>query len=444
MARRRPLPAWGDVTDLTHDGRGVTSADGKRVFVHDALPGERIEYQVVKRRRNYEEALPLTIENPAPERVEPRCPVFGRCGGCSLQHLEHEAQLEHKQRQLRENLQRIGQLGDVDLAEPIVASPWAYRRRARLGVKNVYGKGRVLVGFRERMKPYIVDMRHCDVLDPSLANLPTELSELVATLDAAARLPQVEVSAADNQIALVFRFLDAPSMADLGRLAAFQSAGPYTVWLQTGGPDTVAPLAAFHAPVADPGLLHYELASHRIRLSFRPTDFVQINAAVNTALVDHAIDALDLDASQHVLDLYCGIGNFTLPIARQAAAVSGVEGSADLTQRATDNAIANGIDNAFFSSQDLEQISGNEPWLATGFRRVLLDPARAGAATLMPILGKYRPARVVYVSCHPGTLARDLGVLVNDFGFRLVEARIADMFPHTAHVESVAVLDGPP
>ncbi|MEM8982190.1 MAG: 23S rRNA (uracil(1939)-C(5))-methyltransferase RlmD [Pseudomonadota bacterium] len=443
MARRRPQPAWGDVTDLTHDGRGVASADGKRVFIHDTLPGEHVEYQIVKRRRSYDEALPLTIENPSAQRVSPRCDVFGRCGGCSLQHVEHDTQLELKQRQLRENLHRIGRLGDIELAAPIVGPAWGYRRRARLGVKNVYAKGRVLVGFRERMKPFIVDMGRCDVLTPALTDLPTELADLIETLDASTRIPQVEVSAADNQIALVFRFLDAPSAADLDRLAGFQATKPYTVWLQTGGPDTIVPLAAFQADVADPGLLNYRFDRHDVSLSFRPADFVQINAAVNAALVDHAIDALALDASHTVLDLFCGIGNFTLPIARQVEAVYGVEGSTELTDRASKNAIANGITNAFFSAQDLDQISGHESWLQSGFSRVLLDPARAGAANLMPFLGKYRPDRVVYVSCHPGTLARDLGVLVNDFGFRLVEARIADMFPHTAHVESVAVLDGP-
>lgn len=441
VAKRRPEPQVGEIVDLTHDGRGVTALGGKRVFVHDALAGEVVNYQIVKRRRNYDEAVVLDVASRAAERVEPRCPVFGVCGGCTLQHLEHEAQLAHKQRVLIENLRRIGELSEIPLSKPIRGPVWQYRRRARLGVKQVFGKGRVLVGFRERSKPYIADMQACAVLEPALERLPHELATLIDTMDAKARLPQVEVTAADRTTALVFRILDPLTDADRDRLVAFQQAHGYDVWLQTGGPDTLAPLAAIDERLDSPQPLDYRLDAFDLTLAFQPNDFIQINRQINDRLVVEAIDALQIAPTHRVLDLFCGIGNFTLPIATRAAHVVGVEGAAALTDRARDNARDNSLENVEFVTADLETVDGTEAWLQTPFDRVLLDPARAGAGAMMPLLGKIQPGRIVYVSCHPGTLARDLGALVANFGYRLTDIRIADMFPHTAHVETLAVLE---
>ena len=443
MARRRPEPARGDIVDLTHDGRGVAMAAGKRVFVSDALAGERVDYQVVRKKRSYDEARTLAVVEPAAERVEPRCAVFGVCGGCTLQHLEHEAQLAHKQNVLVENLRRIGELTDIPLAAPLRGPVWHYRRRARLGVKSVHGKGRVLVGFRERGKPYITDMQRCEVLSEPLATLPGVLAELVDTLDARARLPQVEVTQADSATALVFRCLDDLSAADLDRLAAFHRASAYEVYLQTGGPDTVTPLAAHRADLGEPVPLTYRLPDFDLTFEFQPLDFIQINREINATLIRTAVEALDVSAESQILDLYCGIGNFSLPLARRGGTVIGVEGLASLTARASANAARNGLDNVRFETLDLDTVTGAEPWLGAPIDRVLLDPARAGAEAMMPLLGRLRPERIVYVSCHPGTLARDVGMLVRDAGYRLIEARIADMFPHTAHVETLAVLEAP-
>ncbi len=443
--RRRPEPRTGQIHDLTHDGRGVTEHDGKRVFVQGALPGESVRYQVVKQRRQYDEALSLEVGSPAPARVQPQCAVYGVCGGCSLQHLAPPAQLEHKQNVLVENLRRIGQLEDLPLAEPLTGPVWHYRRRARLGVKYVLAKERVLVGFRERLKPYIADMQACEILAEPVAQLPEQLAELIGGLSIRARLPQVEVAVGDNVTALVFRVLDAPSAADLDQFAAFQRDTGFRVCLQSGGPETIEALATTRTDLVDTaGQAEYRLDSVGITLGFEPTDFVQINRDINAALIDAALDGLALKDTDYVLDLFCGLGNFTLPIATRAQRVIGVEGVAALTERGRQNATRNGIANADFAAMDLTTVTGAESWLSPRPNKVLLDPARAGASEMMPVLGNLKPERVVYVSCHPGTLARDLGMLVNDFGFTLTRVGVADMFPHTAHVESIAVLEGPP
>lgn len=431
---RRAEPETATIAAATHDGRGIVAGEGKKVFVAGALAGERVRFLRRARRRNYDEAELLEVLEPSPERTVARCAVFGRCGGCSLQHVGPEAQRAIKFRALADNLERIGRVKPVRWLEPVAAEPWHYRRRARLAVKDVPAKGRVLVGFRERHAPFVTDMHRCEVLARPVDGLIAPLAELIAGLAVRARVPQVEVAVADNAVALVFRVLDPPGPADRDAFARFAARHGVQVWLQPGGLDSLEPLAP-----ADPAPLVYSLTAFGVTMTFAPTDFVQVNAAVNEAMVSRAVELLAPGPNDRVLDLFCGIGNFSLPLARRAGEVLGIEGEASLVTRARRNAEANGIGNVRFRTADLACVDGQEDWFRGPWQRVLLDPARTGADRIVTHMQRLGPERVVYVSCHPGTLARDAGVLVREQGYRLEAAGIVDMFPHTAHVESVAV-----
>ncbi|HNP34620.1 MAG TPA: 23S rRNA (uracil(1939)-C(5))-methyltransferase RlmD [Woeseiaceae bacterium] len=435
MARKRPEAEIGEIISVTHDGRGIVAGEGKKVFVAGALAGERVQFLRRKRKRNFDEAELLEVLDASKDRVQPKCAVFGRCGGCALQHISHERQLEIKFQSLKDALLRIGKVAPESWLEPITGQTWNYRRRARLAVKDVPAKGRVLVGFRERHAPFVTDMQRCEVLAEPMDALIAALSELIGTLSIRARLPQIEVAVADNATALVFRVLDPPSGADRTRLETFSRQHDVEVWLQAGGLDSLELL--------DIGLprekLHYALPDFDVEIEFSPVDFVQINAAVNRHMVAAAIDLLDPQPGDRVLDLYCGIGNFSLPLARRASEVLGLEGEPVLVERARQNAERNKLPNAKFGVADLSAVNGSEDWMRRTWDRVLLDPARDGAAQLVTQMRKLDPGRIVYVSCHPGTLARDAAVLVNELGYRLESAGIMDMFPHTAHVESMAI-----
>ncbi len=434
MARRkRRGPEEGVIGAATHDGRGIVDGEGKKVFVAGALSGERVRFQRRKQRRNFDEAELLEVLEPSDERVEPRCAVFGRCGGCALQHITPESQRNIKFQALKDNLSRIGQVEPDEWLEPMTGPEWHYRRRARLAVKDVPGKGRVLVGFRERHAPFITDMHRCEVLAEPLPDLFDPLSELIAGLSIRARLPQIEVAVADNDIALVFRVLDPPTDDDLESLRRFGSDHSLRIFLQPGGLDSVEELDG------DQGPLLYSLPDFAVEVAFEPVDFVQINAEINRRMVSSAIDWLEPAEGDRILDLFCGIGNFSLPLARRASSVLGIEGEASLVERARQNAERNGLENVEFACVDLAQIDGTEPWLKAGCDRLLLDPARSGAREVVERIQVLDPDRIVYVSCHPGTLARDAGILVNEKGYRLLAAGILDMFPHTAHVESIAI-----
>ncbi|MDJ0749292.1 MAG: 23S rRNA (uracil(1939)-C(5))-methyltransferase RlmD [Woeseiaceae bacterium] len=436
MARKkRREPETADITAVTHDGRGISAAKGKKVFVAGALEGETVTYVRRKFRRNCDEAELLEIHSASPDRIEARCAVFGRCGGCSLQHVTPEHQRRIKAQTLKDNLERIGQVTPRDWLPPMTGPEWHYRRRARLAVKDVKGKGRALVGFRERHAPFITDMHRCEVLVQPLDALIEDLSELIGGLSIRARLPQIEVAVAENAIALVFRVLDTPSDADIAAFRAFGVANGMRIYLQTGGLDSVRPV--FPDFVDEP--LYYTLPEFDIRVDFQPADFVQVNADINRRMVHFAVEQLNAGSDDRVLDLFCGIGNFSLPLARKAGTVLGVEGEASLVERAGSNAARNGLDNVTFRTADLSRIDGTEPWVREGWSRMLLDPARSGAAEVVTRMHLFGPRRIVYVSCHPGTLARDAGTLVNEQGYTLEAAGIIDMFPHTAHVESIAV-----
>ena len=435
MKRISVAPEEADIVDLSHEGHGVAKPDGKAVFVADALPGERVVLRRIGRRRNYDEAVLEQVLVASPDRVPAECPHFGVCGGCALQHLAPTAQLAFKQAQLLENLSRLGSVQPEHVLEPLTGPVWGYRRRARLGIKLVPRKGRVLVGFRERSAPYVADLHECRVLAPPAGSLMDPLAELVAGLSIAARVPQAEVAVTDDACALVLRVLDEPSADDLAKLRQFEAAHPVRFYLQSGGVETVRPLEQGQPP------LGYALPAFGLRLEFEPTDFIQVNGALNEAMVSRAVELLEIEPSHAVLDLFCGLGNFSLPLATRAREVVGVEGDAGLVARAAANARRNAIGNASFFAADLTADPGPASWAGRPYDCVLLDPPRAGAREILPLVGRSGARRVVYISCHPGSLARNAGLLVREHGFRLRAAGVMDMFPHTTHVEAVAVFE---
>ncbi len=429
-------PETASIESVTHDGKGIAAISGKKVFVAGALEGEEVRFRRRKKRRNFDEAELLEVLSASPRRIEPRCAVFGVCGGCSLQHVGDTDQHQIKQQALRDTLERIGKVEPDRWLPPIHDSPWNYRRRARLAVKDVAGKGRVLVGFRERHAPFITDMHRCEVLSPPVDALLDPLSEFIGGLSVRRRLPQIEVAVADNATSLVFRVLDAPTDSDLKRFKAFGEEHDMRIYLQTGGPDSISLLQ----PDGPLPPLSYSLPDFDIVIEFEATDFIQVNGAVNRRMVATALELLKPGTDDRILDLYCGIGNFSLPLARQCSHVLGVEGEQGLVARAKANAERNGISNCEFRCTDLSRIDGNEPWLRDNWTGLLLDPARSGALEVVRHIGRIDPSTIVYVSCHPGTLARDLSALVAEHGYRLEAAGIIDMFPHTGHVESIALL----
>jgi len=418
------------IDSLDAEGRGVArNPDGKVVFVEGALPGEEVDFQVLKKKMSHEFARATSVLQESAARVAPLCRHFGVCGGCASQHADARTQMAAKQRWLEENLARIGKV-QAETMLPILYGPdWRYRHRARLSVRRVPKKGGVLVGFREKRSTYVADMQECPVLPERVASLIPELKTLVEGLSINDRVPQIEVAVGDNAIVLVIRHLLPFLDADLEKLKAFQKTYQVHLWLQPGGPDTAAPLAEHE--------LYYAFPEFGVRIDFRPTDFTQVNFAVNRALVSRAVRLLDPRPGERVADLFCGLGNFSLPLARRGAQVIGFEGSKPLIERARANAAANGLV-AQFEVMDLfkQTIHSFGP-----FEKLLIDPPREGAVELVKSLPEAWPRRIVYVSCDPATLARDAGLLVHLKGFRLVSAGVVNMFPHTAHVESLAVFE---
>jgi 23S rRNA (uracil1939-C5)-methyltransferase len=438
-ARVAAAPEQGTVAALTHDGEGVVR-EGKTAFVGGALPGEVIRFKRVRSHRGHDEAQLLEVLEPSADRVAPRCAHFGVCGGCALQHLAADRQIEVKQQELRDALERVAKVSAQAWLPPLRGPQWGYRRRARLGARYVPKKGKVVVGFRERLAPYIAALEHCDVLSAPVGALIAPLSAMLTGLSTREWIPQIEVAVADNATALVFRVLRELPENDIAALRDFARQHSLRIYLQTGGLDSVAALDAGEGIAP----LRYALPEFDVAYEFAPTDFIQINASLNAAMVSQVVRLLELDSQSRVLDLYCGLGNFTLPLARRAGAVLGIEGDAALIARARHNAHMNGLTNAQFVAADLTQsLPLNAPYLAGGFSHVVLDPPRAGALDVMPTIAHLAPHKVAYISCHPGSLARDIAVLVHEFGFELRAAGVLDMFPHTAHVESLAVLTPP-
>ena len=435
MSRRKPIPTEPlelEILRLSPDGRGeARTEEGKAIFVSGALPGEHVRARIVKRHRRHDEARVVDVLQASPDRVEPTCAAFSFCGGCSLQHLDHAQQIASKQAALLEQLERIGAVKPKQVLPPVMGLQLGYRRTARIGVKHVDKRSEVLVGFREKHSSYIVDMQACPVLVPQVGEQIAALRTLIAGLEAKSRIAQIQVAAGDNATVLVLRNLDPLSDSDQRALAEFGQAQGLKIWLQPGNETTIAPLTE-HDRVA----LSYALPAFDLRMQFLPTDFVQVNASVNQQMIQQALDLLAPQAGERVLDLFCGLGNFTLPLARSGARVTGVEGDAGLVERARLNAEANGLEADFYVAnlfdQDLEA-----PWMRDHWDALLLDPPRSGAEQIVRQIHRLNPQRIVYVSCDPSTLARDAGIL-KEQGYRLVEAGILDMFPHTTHVESMA------
>jgi 23S rRNA (uracil1939-C5)-methyltransferase len=444
MSRRRkklPQPRTAVIESLSHDGRGICHIEGKVVFVHRALPGEEVRFRYCRTRSKYDEGDVLEVLKPSPLRVEPHCQHFGICGGCSQQHLGADAQITGKQERLLENLQKIGKVTPEHILPPLTAENWGYRRKARLGVQYMRREQVVRVGFRERSSSFLADLKRCEVLHPSVGERITELAKLIGSLSIKDRIPQVEVAVGDDNTALVFRHLDPLSGSDLERLTQLGQENKLMIFLQPGGPKTITRL--WPAPeVSDASTtLSYRLPDHNVELEFQPTDFTQVNAELNKKMIRQALMLLEPQAGDRVLDLFCGLGNFSLPLARKVGALVGVEGEAGLVDRARENADRNSIDNVEFHVADLNGDLAIEPWYGAGFDKLLLDPPRSGAQVVVSHLPNPLPSRIVYVSCDPATLARDAGILVNEQGYQLVSAGVMDMFPHTAHVESIALFE---
>ena len=435
------LPApTARVESLDHEGRGVAHVDGKAVFIEGALPRELVTYQPSRKKKNFETAKLLKILHASPERIAPRCSFYEICGGCVMQHVDPSLQVAAKQRVLEDNLARIGKVTPERILPPIYAAQWEYRHRARLYVNYVAKKGGVLVGFREKKSSYVADMHSCVVLAGGVGRLIDPLRKVMSTLDIRDRIPQIEVAVGHAVTALVLRLLEPLTASDESKLKAFADEYKIQWWVQVKGPDTAVPWYPL-----DAAELTYVLPEFGLELNFRPTEFTQVNHAVNRLMVKRAMDLLQPQTGEDIADLFCGLGNFSLPIAALGANVIGVEGSQSLVQRATDNAARNDLSHVsrFFAADlyaDQETAMKQIPTVS----KMLIDPPRDGALEVCKLLGAdLRPElkRIVYVACSPGTLARDAGLLVHTQGFTLKAAGVVNMFPHTAHVESIALFE---
>jgi len=424
------------IESLDQEGRGIAHADGKVIFIEGALTGECVTYSSYRKKPSYEQAQVGQILKQSFMRVQPKCANFGVCGGCSMQHLEARAQVAVKQRVLEDNLERIGKVKAETLLPPIYGQAWGYRQRARLSVRHVLKKGKTLVGFREKNGKYVADMQHCEILPPKIAGMLPLLGELNESFIARDILPQIEVACGDNVDVLVLRILAALSPSDEAAIKQFADTHKVQFWLQTKGPETVVP---FYPPDAPP--LSYSLPEFGIEMPFAPSEFTQVNSEMNRLMVSRAMRLLAPQPGERIADFFCGLGNFTLPIARSGARVLGIEGSAALVKRAAQNAAHNGLSgNTEFQAMNLFEMDETSLAKLGRFDKWLIDPPRDGAVELVKaITPETAPQRIVYVSCSPATLARDAQVLVQVHGYTLKAAGVMNMFPHTSHVESIAV-----
>jgi len=440
MARRRRKsaklslnPIEVTVESLSHEGRGITHIDDKVIFIDGALTGETVTFKYIGTHRNYDEGKVVEVVHPSSDRVEPHCEFFSICGGCSIQHMKSERQIEMKQEVLLNLFSRTSQIAPGNVLPALTADYWGYRTKARLGVKYVQKKERVLVGFREKHSPYLADMNRCEVLDARVGHKLQTIANTISQLQAYNKIAQIEVAITHDTVALIFRNLVELCEADKQILVNLGVDENYDIYLQPGGPDSV------HLIYPETSALFYKLPEYNLQINFLPTDFTQINTGINQKMIAQALRLLDLTDQDVVLDLFCGLGNFSLPVATKAAYVVGVEGDEGLIERARINAVDNNISNTEFHVQDLTVDLSQADWVQRQYTKVLIDPARPGALEMMDVVASMNVQRIVYVSCNPATLARDAGVLVNKHGYRLESAGVMDMFPHTAHVESMAL-----
>jgi 23S rRNA (uracil1939-C5)-methyltransferase len=434
-SRRKPrvskVPVTARVEKLSHDGRGLARIDGKATFIDGALAGELVTFERLRTKRDFDEGRVLSIEEPSPDRVEPQCPHHGVCGGCSLQHLNPAIQLHEKEKLVLELLLRIGHLEPQCIAPALSGSSiWHYRSRARLSVSYVEKKGRVLIGFREKHQGrYVADVQHCSILHEKVGTSLEALSKLLGAMDDPHSFPQIEVAAGDDVVALVFRHLADLSKADQAKFRAFSDATGFRIYFQPAGVNSVS----LFYPEGD-DMLSYELPDQKIKFSFYPTDFTQVNPALNRRMVTQALDWLELSSDDVVLDLFCGLGNFSLPLATRCARVVGVEGSDTMVERARTNALKNNLTNIQFSCANLDDEEALLPLKQHGCNKLLVDPPRTGAFAIVKKIQHINPANILYVSCNPATFARDAEML-HEQGYRLEKLGVMDMFPHTTHVE---------
>jgi 23S rRNA (uracil1939-C5)-methyltransferase len=431
------------IESLDQEGRGVARIQGKVIFIEGALTGEVVSYSSYRKKPSFELAQVTQIHKSSSMRVQPKCKHFGVCGGCSMQHLDARAQVAVKQRILEDSLWHIGKVKADTILRPIYGQTWGYRERARLSVRHVIKKGKTLVGFHEKRSSYVADMQHCEILVPKIARLLPLLAELISGLSIRDRLPQIEVAVGEHVDALVLRVMDTPSSEDETALRAFADQHDIQFWLQTKGYNSIAP---FH-PLVAPALT-YSLPEFGITIPFAPSEFTQVNSALNRVMISRAMRLLDPQPGERIADFFCGLGNFTLPIARSGAQVLGIEGSANLVARAKQNAATNGLmDNTEFAAMNLFDMTADAYTKLGRFDKLLIDPPRDGAMELVKSLGcsdgggENTPRRIVYVSCNPATLARDAQVLVQVHGYTLKAVGVMNMFPHTSHVESIGVFD---
>ncbi|MFV1993647.1 MAG: 23S rRNA (uracil(1939)-C(5))-methyltransferase RlmD [Acidiferrobacterales bacterium] len=425
------------ITDLNHEGHGVARVDGKVVFISGALPGEVVTYRIKgRRRRKYDTAELVEIITASPDRIEPKCKYFNKCGGCRLQHLSFQAQIQWKQNTLKENLLRIGNTEPENWLPALTANEWAYRRKARLGVKYIEKQGGILIGFRGKQSSRINALQECLVLDERVSKLLPGLHELFNKISCNDKIPQIEISVGDSKVVFIIRHLVPFTSGDEDRFIEFAKLNNVEIYLQPKGPNTIIPLWP-----ATESLLTYKIEQSDITIHFRPTSFTQVNSEINQKMISQVIKYLEPGKNDRVLDLFCGLGNFTLPIAKHAGKVIGIEGDDILVHSARDNAEKNGITNAEFTYADLFDEARATDWRVVGYNKLLLDPPRSGAKDVVQSITKNAFEKIVYVSCNPSTLARDASVLVHEKNYRLTHAGVMDMFPHTKHVESLAVFE---
>ena len=440
MARRRKqlpeTPEPASIETLSHDGRGIARRDGKTTFIDNALPGEEVMFKFTYMRRKFDEGKAVEIVTASPDRVTPPCEHSNLCGGCSLQHMSPAVQVARKEAVLREQLQHFGGLEPEEWLPPLTGPVTGYRSKARLGVKYVEAKGETLVGFREKRNSFIAQLRTCEVLIPDVGHRLSELRTLMHSLESRSRIPQIELAAGDDDVALIIRHLDPLPETDQQALVGFCQNLGWHCYLQPGNESTV------HRVWPEEGeqRLYYSHPSAGVELAFHPTDFTQVNAEINRKMVPLALDLLDISPEHTVLDLFCGLGNFTIPAAKRAGKVVGVEVSQAMVERGYENARRNGLENLEFHAWDLSQDISGQAWARQAYDRILIDPPRTGALEMVKLMPRLGASRIVYVSCNPATLARDAGELMA-LGYRLKAAGVMDMFPHTTHVESIAVFE---
>lgn len=424
-----------EIHDLTHEAQGVARIENKTVFIDGALPGERVTFRYRRRKRNFDEGELVEVLEASPDRVKPRCEYFGVCGGCSFQHIKADRQIKYKEKQLLDSFQHVGGVTIPTLLSPLDSDAhWGYRTKARLGAKWVKKKGRVLVGFREKRKPYIADMSHCEILPEEVSKLLPAFSELIASMSMPDKVPQIELAATEDVNAYVIRHMFDLAEDDIEKLRDFSQKHKVAIYSQRGGPDSICLL------VPEAVTLQYKIPQYDVSFEFLPSDFTQVNQTINPRMVELALELLELNAEDIVLELFSGLGNFSLPIARHVKHVTAFEGDAGLVERASHNAERNNIHNIDFHSADLfETTGGIKLLLPANYNKIFLDPARSGAIQILPMVANKKVQRIVYVSCNPATLARDSKILIEDLGFKLQKAGVMDMFPQTSHVESIAL-----